>query len=374
MPNQYVYRMEEFFAKLALSDLRYYKLSRHFLFWLVCWLFMGFIYGFYYAGRNYILPFPFSYLESLIYLPQHMILSYGIIYFILPLFIQKGKYAYAIVTVGLLIVAVAFLSPAISYFIITPIKKSFGFAEKQNLIFYGLMAGLRGSMTVAGFAVAIKLVKMWYFKNMDNERLEKEKLKAELEVLKGQLNPHFMFNTLNSIYALALKKSDYTPEAIIKLSQLMRYILTDCNATAIDLSKEVEVLNNYIALEKSRFGKRLDITVNVQGSIANKMIAPLLLLPFVENSFKHGTSEVIEQPWISMDLRVSDDTLNFKLINGKARSKTSSITSPAVGLMNVKKRLALLYPDAYKLILTEDDDTYIASLMLTLGNIKSPAL
>src|SRR5688572_28669978 len=265
MPNQYVYRMDEFFAKLALSDRRDYKLTRHCLFWLVCWLFMGFIYGFYYAGKNHILPFPFSYLESLIYLPQHMILSYGIIYFILPLLIQKGKYAYAIATVGLLIVAVAFLSPAISYFIIVPIKESFGVAEKQNLIFYGLMAGLRGSMTVAGFAVAIKLVKMWYFKNVENERLEKEKLKAELEILKGQLNPHFMFNTLNSIYALALKKSDYTPEAILKLAQLMRYILTDCNATTIDLRREIDILNDYIALEKNRFGNRLDITVNIEG-------------------------------------------------------------------------------------------------------------
>ena len=118
-------------------------------------------------------------------------------------------------------------------------------------------------------------------------------------MLKGQINPHFMFNTLNSIYALALKKSDYTPEAIIKLSQLMRYILTDCNATAIELSKEIQVLNDYIALEKNRFGNRLDITVNIKGAIDNKMIAPLLLLPFVENSFKHGTSEIIDQAWIS---------------------------------------------------------------------------
>src|SRR5688572_13083309 len=150
--------MEGFFAKLALSDRRHYKLGRHFLFWLACWLFMGFIYGFYYSGKNYDLPFPFSYLESLIYLPQHIILSYGIIYFILPAFILKGKYARAIAGVILLIVAVAFLSPAISFFIIMPIKESMGVVEKQNLIFQGLMAGLRGSMTVAGFAVAIKLV------------------------------------------------------------------------------------------------------------------------------------------------------------------------------------------------------------------------
>ena len=154
----------------------------------------------------------------------------------------------------------------------------------------------------------------------------------------------------------------------------MRYILTDCNATAIDLSKEVEVLNDYIALEKSRFGRRLDITVNVQGSIKNKMIAPLLLLPFVENSFKHGTSEVIDQPWISMDLRVSHDTLSFKLINGKAKNSIKPIPSASVGLMNVKKRLALLYPESHNLVLTEDDDTYIASLNLELGNIKAPVI
>ncbi|HEX6224375.1 MAG TPA: histidine kinase [Chryseolinea sp.] len=367
--------MDKYFAKLALSDQRYYKAGRHILFWLACWLFMGFIYGFYYAGRgDSSLSFPFSYLESLIYLPQHMTLAYGIIYVILPLFILKGKYGHAIAGVIFLVVGVAFLSPAISYAIIRPIKESLGVHEKTNLIFYGLMAGLRGSMTVAGFAVAIKLVKMWYFKNIENERLEKEKLKAELEVLKGQLNPHFMFNTLNSIYALALKKSDYTPEAILKLSQLMRYILTDCNATAIDLSKEVEVLNDYIALEKSRFGRRLDITVNVQGSIKNKMIAPLLLLPFVENSFKHGTSEVIDQPWISMDLRVSHDTLSFKLINGKAKNSIKPVPSASVGLMNVKKRLALLYPESHNLVLTEDDDTYIASLNLELGNIKAPVI
>ena len=181
-----------------------------------------------------------------------------------------------------------------------------------------------------------------------------------------------MFNTLNSIYALALKKSDYTPEAILKLSQLMRYILTDCNAATIDLRKEIDVLNDYIALEKNRFGNRLDITVNIEGAVKEKMIAPLLLLPFVENSFKHGTSEIIEQPWISMDLRVSDNVLNFKLINGKAKGKENSVASSSVGLLNVKKRLSLLYPDAHNLVLTEDDDTFIASLMVQLGNLKSP--
>src|SRR5688500_15248304 len=226
------------------------------------------------------------------------------------------------------------------------------------------MAGLRGSMTVAGFAVAIKLVKMWYFKNVENERLEKEKLKAELEVLKGQLNPHFMFNTLNSIYALALKKSDYTPEAILMLSQLMRYILTDCTAFTIELHKEIQALKDYIALEKNRFGNRIDIVLNIQTELKNKMIAPLLLLPFIENSFKHGTSEMIEQVWISLDLQVKGDTLKFKLINGKMEERSQVHNSPQVGLLNVRRRLELLYPRAHTLILTEDKDTFVVSLTL----------
>jgi len=333
---------------------------------------MGFIYGFYYHGETRATHFLRSYLESLIYLPQHMLLSYGIIYFILPAYIFKGKYWQAIMSVFILIVGVGFLSPMIYKFIIVPLRDP-QTPIKYNTIVDSLMAGLRGSMTVAGFAVAIKLVKLWYQKKIDNDRLEREKLKAELEILKGQLNPHFMFNTLNSIYALALKKSDYTPDAILMLSQLMRYILTECTAFTIELHKEIQALNDYISLEKNRFGNRIDIALNIQTELKNKMIAPLLLLPFIENSFKHGTSEMIEQVWINLDLQVKGDTLKFKLINGKTevRSRIHN-NSPQVGLLNVRRRLELLYPEAHTLILTEDKDIFVVSLTLELDNIKSP--
>jgi sensor histidine kinase YesM len=361
--------MEQFFSRLALSDQQQYKLGRHVLFWLVCWLFMGFIYGFH-NTNNKNTDFLFSYLESLAYLPQHMLLSYGIIYAILPHFIFKGKYGRGIFSVILLILFVAFLSPLISYVIITPLRKSMMMVERHNPLALALMAGLRGSMTVAGFAVAIKLVKIWYQKKVDHDRLEKEKLQAELQILKGQLNPHFMFNTLNSIYALALKKSDYTPHAILKLSQLLRYILTECNAPTIELTKEIQVLQDYMALEKNRFGARLDITTNIRGDLSGNNIAPLVLLPFVENSFKHGTTEIIEQPWISLDLQVDLHKLNFKLINGKGVNHKNGISSSHLGLSNVKRRLQLLYPDAHELAFTEDEDTFIVSLLIQLDKIK----
>lgn len=366
--------MDTFFSNFALSEDRRYRFGRHFLFWFLCWVFMGFIYGFFHIGENRLHYLSLSYLEALLYLPQHILLSYGIIYFILPHYIFKGKYWPGIAGILVLIVLVALLSPVILNFIINPIRIALKSpVSPAKTIFYSLMAGLRGSMTVAGFAVAIKLVKLWYLKKVDNERLEKAKLRAELEALKGQLHPHFMFNTLNSIYSLALKKSDYTAESILKLSQLMRYILTECNSvTTIELEKEVQVLHNYIELEKNRFGNRLDLTINIQGDIQNNKIPPLLLMPFLENSFKHGANEMIEQAWISMDLDVDGSLLKFKLINGKPDENHNAKDSSHVGLLNVQRRLELLYPNAHELRFTEDSDTFVVMLMIQLDKIKLP--
>jgi LytS/YehU family sensor histidine kinase len=240
---------------------------------------------------------------------------------------------------------------------------------KPMTFFFSFMGGLRGSMTIAGFAVAIKLIKHCYQKKIETEQLEKERVKAELEILKGQIHPHFMFNTLNSIYSLALKKSDDTPEAILKLSKLMRYILTDCTKVTVELNKEVEVLLHYIELEKSRFGSRLDISVNIKGDIDKHSIAPLLLLPFLENSFKHGANEMIEQAWITLDLQINETALRLKLINGRAIDHNNP-NSMHMGLQNVKKRLQLLYPNAHELRITEDADTFVVSLAIELGSIK----
>jgi len=365
--------MDTFFSKLALSDQQPFRFGRHFLFWFLCWAFMGFIYGFLYVAEHRLQYFALSFLESFLYLPQHILLSYGIIYFILPHYIFKGRYWQGIAGVFFLIVLVAFLSPLTLKFIINPLRLATNApVGPAKTLFYSLMAGLRGSMTVAGFAVAIKLVKLWYLKKVDNERLEKANLRSELEALKGQLHPHFMFNTLNSIYSLALKKSDYTPDAILRLSQLMRYILTECNNTTIELFKEVQVLHHYIELEKNRFGSRLDISLNIQGDIQNNRIPPLLLMPFLENSFKHGANEMTEQAWISMDLEVEGSMLKFKLINGKPHEEPDNKESAHVGLLNVQRRLELLYPDAHELRITKDADTFVVALTIQLHKVKLP--
>jgi sensor histidine kinase YesM len=309
--------MDNFFSRLVLSDRWSYRLGRHILFWMACWTFMGFIYGFLYGNGQQQPNFLRSYVESFIYLPQHMLLSYGIIYFILPKYILRNRYWIGIAGIFVLILIAAVLSPVIQGVIINPMRGWIGAPIKHNSFFLSFMGGLRGSMTIGGFAVAIKLVKHWYFKKEENETLEKEKLKAELQLLRGQLHPHFVFNTLNSIYSLALQKSDRTPETILKLSEFMRYMFKDCTGNSIALKKEIHMLENYIDLARARFQQRLEITVHIEGDFENQHIAPLIFLPFVENSFKYGASEMLEHGWISLDLLVVDNLLKFKVINGK---------------------------------------------------------
>jgi sensor histidine kinase YesM len=363
--------MDKFFYRFVFSDQRSYRLGRHISFWMAAWLFQGFIYGFMYTTDLQRTFFLLSYGESLIFLPQHMMLSYSIIYVVLPRFLFKGKYGWGIFCILLLIVITAVMSPLMQKTIIHSYRDWIGFPWYSRNLFVSFMGGLRGGLTVAGFAVAIKLLKHWYIKNTENQRLEKEKLKAELELLKGQLHPHFMFNTLNSIYSMALKDSSQSAEAILKLANLMRYLMAESKQNLVSLSEELIILNNYIEMEKNRFGERLHLMVNIHGDMEDKAIPPLLLLPFVENSFKHGTSQVEGQAWMSMDIQVKNDQLAFKLVNGKPQEpKRAKILSSGIGLKNVKRRLALLYPHGYDLRITEDETTFIVSMILPLNKIN----
>jgi sensor histidine kinase YesM len=293
-----------------------------------------------------------------------MVLSYGIIYVALPRYILKNQYWAGILVIVSLVLISAVCSPLIQIFVLTPIVEAFEFHVKRISVFSSFMGGLRGSTTIAGFAVAIKLVKYWYFKKEENTALEKEKLKAELQLLRGQLHPHFVFNTLTSIYSLALKNSQETPTAILKLSDLMRYMFNECSGNSISLVKEVEMLKNYIDLARSRYNERIDINVNIEGDFGDKQIAPLIFLPFIENSFKYGANEMLESAWISIDLTVDDQLLKFKIHNGKPAGIET--ISSGIGLRNVKKRLHMLYPEAHELRINEDDDSFIVVLTINL--------
>lgn len=209
----------------------------------------------------------------------------------------------------------------------------------------------------------LRLARGWF----QLQEIETEKTVAELKALKSQINPHFLFNSLNSIYGLARKSSPQTPEKIIQLSELMRHIIYESDADFIPLSKEIEMIRNYIDLQNLRTSEKERINLTVTGEITNKKIAPLVFLPFVENSFKHGLKSGAENAYVNIKIDVSGNDLNFEIENSKGY--TNDIKDSAykgIGIENVKKRLELIYPGSHQLKIMDDEKKFGVNLRLQL--------
>lgn len=297
---------------------------------------------------------------SLGFLPGHMIFIYGLIYFLIPRFIFKRELGGAIAGFILVLFAALLYGKIADVYIL----QYSGRTGLLDHVFSSIPRTMLAIFATAGPAVSIKLVRTWYQEKEAQSRLEKEKLSAELETLKAQMQPHFLFNTLNNIYALSIEQSTQTPMALLKLSGLLRYVLYECNGAEAPLSREIQCIRDYIELEQLRYGQTLDVGFRCKGELDGKRIAPLLLLPLIENSFKHGTSEQIDQCWIMFDLEVEGAVLKLKLTN--SRNVHEGDGGGGIGLQQVRRRLALTYPGQHALKIIPDEDTFTVSLILTL--------
>ncbi len=206
----------------------------------------------------------------------------------------------------------------------------------------------------------------FFLKTRQNLALLKEdKLKAELSSLKSQINPHFLFNTLNSIYALSLKKDDHVSEAIMQLSGLMRYVIKDASEINISLSKELEYLDNYIALQKARIRYTTEVNYQKSGTINHQKIAPLILITYIENAFKYGVNPDTDGCKIDIRIQVADNSIFMEVFNFKA-TEMMQIESTGIGMTNTLERLKLLYPNKYKIAIVEDSGSYLLKLSIDL--------
>ncbi|HEY5409080.1 MAG TPA: histidine kinase [Ginsengibacter sp.] len=219
---------------------------------------------------------------------------------------------------------------------------------------------------ICGLFISFKTLKNWYQKQLENDTLIKEKSNAELQLLKAQIHPHFLFNTLNNIYSFTLTRSPFAAELVQKLSDMLNYMITDCNRVLVPLEKEIQLLKDYIGLEKVRYGDRLDIQMHINGDYSGKMIAPLLMIPFVENCFKHGASVMRGRQWMHLIINVTDNHLDFNLSNSKPAIQDTNKSKSGIGLINVQKRLALLYTGNYELDINSTDNTFSVYLKIKL--------
>jgi sensor histidine kinase YesM len=216
----------------------------------------------------------------------------------------------------------------------------------------------------------LKLSKSWFLvSELQKELLEKEKQKTEVELkaLKAQINPHFFFNTLNSIYSMALDKDERLPGTILQLSELMRYFLYESRDNFIPLEKEMAVLDNYIALQKIRSDSKLNFEIKRSGEFNGQQIAPLLLITFLENAFKHGAKGSSGNTFIKLDIKVEKNKLNFTVENNKGIiDEVNTGDHNGLGLENVKRQLELLYPGKHLLNIKDQQDRFVVALQLSL--------
>jgi sensor histidine kinase YesM len=303
----------------------------------------------------------------------HALLVYGILYFFLPRYLSKNKSW--IITTALLILFVCFIA-FVNYFnfvLSFYMSTRVGFFETMPTMSFIIPRWGRQILfnypTVVGFALAIKLLKIWYLKQKEAAEVAREKLNAELQLLKAQVHPHFLFNTLNNIYSFIINGSATAPEALKKLSALLRYIIYECDQPLVSLEKELKMIRDYIDLEKIRYGESFNMNLQVQGDPENKMISPLLLIPFLENSFKHGASQMLTHPWINLTIQVEETELLFNLSNSKPTTTLDNGLAKGLGLANVRKRLAILYPGTHSLKIYEDIMSFHIELKAPLNTV-----
>ncbi|PKV51075.1 histidine kinase [Aquimarina sp. MAR_2010_214] len=351
------------FKKLK-EDFRQSRLSFHIIFWLVVLLFFMVRDDF---EENHTMVASLVY-KICIMIPQ-ILASYSLTYILVPKFIYTKKY----VRFTILMLLSAYIFSALSRVLIVhvaePLVRIPPFTQETVAqIFLDvkfLMAHYFPSIYIAAliflavqFIVDISKVKQ------QNLLLEKEKVGAELKMLKTQLHPHFLFNTLNNIYMLSLDNSPKTPESISKLSEILDYVLYRCNTKFVSVTNEISFLENYIALEKLRYDDRLQVTFNT--SLEKDIeIAPLILLPLVENAFKHGAGEDSGSPKIDISISYQDTIFTFVVANSIANSTQEGVKE-SIGLNNIKQQLDLIYPNGYILNIDEKESLFTVTLELTV--------
>ncbi|MFC4213214.1 sensor histidine kinase [Pedobacter lithocola] len=286
--------------------------------------------------------------------------------FLIPELIKKRKKYFLYIAAFFLIIAVSVvLKTAIAVLNPDDVLASINAkGKRRDLPVHTFVIGVT---FLSGFflicSCIIRFTIDWFATERIQRNLESERREMELQFLKSQLNPHFLFNSLNNIYSLAYQKSDKTADAIMKLSEIMRYMIYESNTPTVSLSKEVDYLQSYIELQKIRFKDGAYVEMTLSGEIDDQKIVPLMLISFVENAFKHGVVTDPSEP-VKIDIIANQKILHFSVINKKNNQNKDA--QGGVGLPNVERRLQLIYPDRYKLNVVNSATHYTCELMIDI--------
>ena len=339
----------------------------HIFLWIIVLLFFSFFFGVHGANFRTLLLF------SAFFLPVTIATTYIFTYNLIPNYLLPKRYLkFGLYSIYTFIISAIFiiLSAFYALVIVLDLDWKDQFPVSKSLFYIMITIYL-----VVVIASAFSLLKNNYASVAKNKELKNRILEAQLELkdqelqyLKMQIHPHFLFNTLNTIYGLSLSKNEKTPEMILQLSALLDYILYQTQKPLVKLEDEINHIRNYIELESKRFQDALEIEFNCEEIPSDTELAPMLLLPFVENSFKHGKgTDGKLKIWISIKLVAEE--LDFRIANS-IQNSSETFTNAGIGLQNIKRRLDILYHDDYQLNIEKDKASF--SVILRLNTAKTP--
>jgi two-component system, LytTR family, sensor histidine kinase AlgZ len=293
-----------------------------------------------------------------------MTIAYINYFLLLPRFLKRKRLTRYLLELAPLFAFVIFLRVQVERLLISYYNYPSDYANSSRFIIQISLI----TLFIVIFVAMLRFAEDWFFLEAKRKEIENEKLTAELNFLKAQINPHFLFNTLNNLYYLAFTKSENTTEVIAKLSQMMRYMIYDSNHPKVLLSKEIEYMQNYISLERLRLNNELKICFEVMGDPGNVKVVPLIFITFLENAFKHGVSSNNPEAWVKVKIDLNGKGCVYTVQNSKVNSKKSDIEEKSgIGLQNVSRRLELSYPGDYDLKVDDQNGQYSVQLKLNLN-------
>jgi two-component system LytT family sensor kinase len=292
-----------------------------------------------------------------------LLLVYGNIGFLIPRFLSKKKYL-QLVSGSLFLLLTSIALNLFTFNILADIL----FPGYYFIAYYDWRNLLEFMLAYGAISTLLKLSKSWFRVNEQEkmiQQLEKQRTKAELEALRNQLDPHFLFNNLNTLYAMALYQDTGTADAILKLSQNMRYLLYECRQERVELSREIQHIQHFLELFRLRTGDGVETSFTVLGEAGERLLAPLLFTPLLENAVKHSRPNSRGEHYIRASLRILPGKILFLATNSRGKEKENKDSCGGIGLTNLRRRLELLYPEQFELKLDKQKDVFSASLSLS---------
>ena len=358
---------------LIFSDQRAHRMQRHLIFWLLWWAYFSLSY-FHYSQSGiqniefepWDLPF---FIKSMLLLVIHILACYYFIDFLMPRYLFTSRYLPLSVQIFLLSLFVLLANYFLHKEVFPIVNSAFDHTptvERKHILWTSITSGILSAPKVICAAAAAKLLKRWWLKQKEKELLLREKLITDLQLLKAQIHPEFLFSSLDSISLLAQKKNiDGASTTLLKLADILSYMLYECDNKLVPLAKEIKTIKDYLLLEKIRMGNKLEIDVAIKGEPGVKVIAPLLLFSFIENSFSYISNKNLERNWINLEFQIGTTEFAMKLIHGKT-AEPLVLSSNENAIANTIKRLDFYYPGNYELKTTVEPEIMMTYLRVVL--------